>query len=205
MDIFLQNTLTRQKERFVPIDPSLVTIYSCGPTVYSRQHLGNLRSAFLVDLYKNVIKYLGGYPVKHVMNITDVGHLTGDNDGDADHGEDRMEKGARKEGLTARDVAQKYTALYLEDLSLLRIDPFEVMPRATDHIAQQIDMVKKLESKGYTYRIEGDGIYMDTGKVTDYGKLIGTKHLEGLEQGARIDDAGKRNPTDFALRKFNVT
>ena len=205
MDIFLYNTLSHQKEKFVSIDPSLVRIYSCGPTVYSRQHLGNLRSAFLVDLYKNVIKYVGGYAVKHVINITDVGHLTGDNAGDADHGEDRMEKGARKEGVTARDVAQKYIDVYLEDLHLLRIDPFETMPRATDHIAEQISMVKSLEEKGYTYRIEDDGIYMDTAKVTDYGKLIGHKHIEGLEQGVRIEDAGKCNPTDFALRKFNVT
>ncbi len=197
--------MSRQIEEFSPVDETNVTIYSCGPTVYSRQHLGNLRAAFLVDLYKNVIKYIGGYEVKHVMNITDVGHLTGDNEGDADHGEDRMEKGARQQWITARDVAEKFTTIYLEDLALLRIDAFDVMPRATDHIAEQIAMVQELEKKWYTYIIDWDGVYMDTSKVTDYGKLIGKKHMEWLEQWARIDDAGKRNVTDFALWKFNIT
>lgn len=201
MQITLYNTLTRTLEPFVPVNPELVTIYSCGPTVYSRQHLGNLRAAFLVDLYKNVIKYVGWYNVKHVMNITDVGHLTDD----GDHGEDKMEKGARQQWITARDVAEKFTRLYLEDLALLKVDQFDVMPRATDHIAEQIAMIQELEAKGYTYSIAGDGIYMDTSKVDDYGKLIGKKHMEGLEQGARIDDAGKRNATDFALWKFNIT
>jgi cysteinyl-tRNA synthetase len=201
MQITLYNTLTRTLEPFVPVNPELVTIYSCGPTVYSRQHLGNLRAAFLVDLYKNVIKYVGWYQVKHVMNITDVGHLTDD----GDHGEDKMEKGARQQGITARDVAEKFTTIYVDDLSLLKVDQFDVMPRATDHIAEQIAMIQELEAKGYTYSIEGDGIYMDTSKVNDYGKLIGKKHMEGLEQGARIDDAGKRNATDFALWKFNIT
>jgi len=167
--------------------------------------LGNLRAAFLVDLYKNVIKYIGGYTVTHVMNITDVGHLTGDNEGDADHGEDKMEKWARQQGITARDVAEKFTKIYLEDLAALRIDPFDVMPRATDHIAEQIAMVQELEAKWYTYVIENDGVYMDTSKVADYGKLIGKKHMEWIEQWARVDDAGKRNVTDFALWKFNIT
>jgi cysteinyl-tRNA synthetase len=135
------------------------------------------------------------------MNITDVGHLTDD----GDHGEDKMEKGARQQGITARDVAEKFTTIYVDDLSLLKVDQFDVMPRATDHIAEQIAMIQELEAKGYTYSIEGDGIYMDTSKVNDYGKLIGKKHMEGLEQGARIDDAGKRNATDFALWKFNIT
>lgn len=201
MQINLYNTMSRAVEEFVPHDPTRVTIYSCGPTVYSRQHLGNMRAAFLVDLYKNVLKYIWGYPVVHVMNITDVGHLTDD----GDHGEDKMEKGARQQWLTARDVAEKFTNIYLEDLALLKIDQFDVMPRATQHIAEQIAMVQELEAKGYTYIIEGDGVYMDTSKVADYGKLIGKKHMEWLEQWARIDDAGKRNVTDFALWKFNLT
>lgn len=139
------------------------------------------------------------------MNITDVGHLTGDNEGDADHGEDRMEKGARQQGITARDVAEKFTNIYLEDLALLKVEPFDVMPRATDHIAEQITMIQELENKWYTYSIAWDGVYMDTSKVDGYGKLIGKKHMEWLEQWARIDDAGKRNATDFALWKFNIT
>lgn len=212
--------MSRSVEVFSPIDTNMVTMYSCGPTVYSRQHLGNLRSAFLVDLYKNVIKYIGGYAVRHVVNITDVGHLTGDNEGDADHGEDRMEKGARQQGVTAWDVAEMFTKIYLEDLALLKIDSFErvtptsyttmwwsqnLMPRATDHIAEQIAIVQELEKKWLTYIIEGDGVYMDTSTVWDYGKLIGKKHMDGLEQWSRIDDAGKRNATDFALWKFNIT
>ncbi len=205
MQLHLYNTLSRSKELFVPINPDLVTIYSCGPTVYSRQHVGNLRAAFVVDLLKNVVKHIAWYPTKHVMNITDVWHLTGDNEGDADHGEDRMEKGARKEGITARDVAANITQIYMEDLHTLRIDPLDVMPRATDHIPEQISMIQELESKGYTYAIDGDGVYMDTSKIKDYGKLLSAKHLAGLESWARINDAGKRNPTDFALWKFNIT
>ncbi len=205
MQIQIYNTMHRKIEEFFPVHPQRVTIYSCGPTVYSRQHLGNLRAAFLVDLYKNVVKYIGGYTVTHVMNITDVGHLTGDNEGDADHGEDKMEKWARQQGITARDVADKFTKIYLEDLWLLHIDAFEVMPRATNHIAEQIMMIQELEVKGYTYIIENDGVYMDTSKVVDYGKLIGKKHMDWLEQWARVDDAGKRNVTDFALWKFNIT
>jgi cysteinyl-tRNA synthetase len=206
----IHNTLTHQLEIFVPNNPDLVTIYSCGPTVYSRQHLWNLRAAYFVDLLKNVLKHLCKLPVKHVMNITDVGHLTWDNEGDADHGEDRMEKWARQQGTTAREVAQKFTTIYEEDLRLLRIDPFEVMPKATDHIAEQIAMVQELENTWYTYIIPDDGVYMDTSKIdgsttSPYGVLMGEKHLAGLEHGARIADSGKRNPTDFALWKFNTT
>jgi cysteinyl-tRNA synthetase len=139
------------------------------------------------------------------MNITDVGHLTGDNEWDADHGEDRMEKGARQQGITARDVAKKFTGIYMEDLTLLHIDSLEYMPKATDHINEQIAMIKELEDKWYTYTIARDGVYMDTSKVEHYGVLINKKHLENLELWSRIQDAGKKNPTDFALWKFNIT
>ncbi|HMY80636.1 MAG TPA: hypothetical protein PLW93_03190 [Candidatus Absconditabacterales bacterium] len=205
MNLLIYNTLTHQIENFIPIDPTNVSIYSCGPTVYSRQHLGNLRAAYFVDLLKNTIKHIVGYPVTHVMNITDVGHLTGDNEGDADHGEDRMEKGARQQGITARDVAKKFTNIYQEDLQLLHIDDFEYMPKATDHITEQIAMVQDLEVKGYTYVIPGDGVYMDTSKVSDYGILTNQKHIDNISSGSRVHDAGKKNPTDFALRKFNIT
>lgn len=205
MELYIYNTLTRQKELFVPSEPWKVKIYSCGPTVYSTQHLGNLRAVFLIDLLKNTIKYIMWYETTHVMNITDVWHLTWDNEWDADHGEDRMEKWARKEWLTARDVAKKYTDIYMNDLSELRIDAFDTMPKATDHIAEQIAMIQELETKWYTYIIPNDGVYMDTSKVSNYGALIGKKHLEWLEQWARIEDAGKRNMTDFALWKFNIT
>lgn len=205
MEFVIFNTITRKKEIFVPIIPGKVGIYSCGPTVYSEQHMGNMRAVFVVDLLKNALRFVGGYETLHVMNVTDVGHLTGDNDGDADHGEDRMEKGARKEGITAWDVAEKYLAVYMQDLATLRIDSFTVMPKATAHIDEQIAMIQELESKGYTYVIEGDGVYMDTSKIENYDVLVGKKHMEGIEQWARVDDAGKKNPTDFALWKFNVT
>ena len=183
----------------------MVGIYSCGPTVYSTQHIGNLRAAFVVDLLKNTLKYVCGYNTKHVMNITDVWHLTGDNEWDADHGEDRMEKGARNEWITAWDVAKKFTTIYLADLKELRIDEMDEMPRATDHIPQQIAMIQELEVKWYTYIISWDGVYMNTSKMSDYGILVGKKHLEGLQSGARISDDGKLNLTDFALWKFNMT
>lgn len=208
MQIQLYNTLTRCVELFKPIHPPKVGIYSCGPTVYGAPHIGNMRKYFLDDLIKNIIRYLWGYEVTHVVNITDVGHLTGENEGDADHGEDKMEKWARREGLTARDVAKKYEALFHENCRLLKLDHFDVTPRATDHIAEQIDMVSQLESKGYTYTIEWDGIYMDTSKIETYGELMGEnykKHVAGLNAGERIEMGGRRNPTDFALWKFNMT
>jgi cysteinyl-tRNA synthetase len=143
-----------------------------------------------------------------VVNITDVGHLTGENEGDADHGEDKMEKGARREGLTARDVAKKYETLFHENCRQLKLDPFDVTPRATDNIPEQIEMVLQLEKNGYTYTIEGDGIYMDTSKIETYGELMGAnykKNLENLNAGERVDMGGRKNPTDFALWKFNTT
>ena len=145
-----------------------------------------------------------GYPVISVMNITDVGHLVSD----ADDGEDKLEKGARLESSSARDIAKKYEELFLSDIAELNIDPFDVMPRATDHIAEQIALVQALENKGYTYTIEGDGIYMDTSKISDYGKLMGPnykKRLADLNAWERVEMKGKKNPTDFALWKFSPT
>lgn len=141
------NTLTRQKEIFSPIDKNNVRIYSCGPTVYGAPHIGNMRKYFMDDLLKNVIKHILHLPTTHVVNITDVGHLTGENEGDADHGEDKMEKGARREGLTAWDVAKKYEEVFHKDCETLRLEKFDIMPRATDHIAEQIAMIEELESK----------------------------------------------------------
>ena len=205
MKLYLYNTLTKSKEEFIPINSAQVGIYSCGPTVYSAQHLGNMRATFVVDLLKNTLKYPCGYTTKHVMNITDVWHLTGDNEWDADHGEDRMEKGARKEWITAWDVAKKFTDIYLEDLKELRIDDMDVMPRATDHITQQIVMIQELETKWHTYILPWDGVYMDTSTMQNYGILVGQKHLDGIQSGTRVGDSDKRNPTDFALWKFNMT
>ena len=205
----LYNTLTRSKEDFIPLlaDPAnkkdKVWLYSCGPTVYSTPHIGNFRATFTADLIRNTLKYLG-YPVISVMNITDVGHLVSD----ADDGEDKLEKWARLESSSAWDIAKKYEELFLSDIAELNIDPFDVMPRATDHIAEQIALVQTLENKGYTYTIEGDGIYMDTSKISDYGKLMGPnykKRLADLNAWERVEMKGKKNPTDFALWKFSPT
>ena len=145
-----------------------------------------------------------GYPVISVMNITDVGHLVSD----ADDGEDKLEKWARLESSSAWDIAKKYEELFLSDIAELNIDRFDVMPRATDHIAEQIALVQTLENKGYTYTIAGDGIYMDTSKISDYGKLMGPnykKRLADLNAWERVEMKGKKNPTDFALWKFSPT
>ena len=145
-----------------------------------------------------------GYSVISVMNITDVGHLVSD----ADDGEDKLEKWARLESSSAWDIAKKYEELFLSDIAELNIDRFDVMPRATDHIAEQIALVQTLENKGYTYTIEGDGIYMDTSKISDYGKLMGPnykKRLADLNAWERVEMKGKKNPTDFALWKFSPT
>lgn len=212
MQIKLYNTLTREKEDFIPLmqDPNyqgekkdFVGMYSCGPTVYYTPHIGNLRATFTADLIRNVLKYFG-YPVKAVMNITDVGHLVSD----GDEGEDKLEKGAKRDGISAWEVAKKYEEIFLTAMNGLNIQTFDVMPRATEHIAEQIALVQSLEAKGYTYEVPGDGIYMDTSKVEDYGKLMGLnykKRLEDLRAGERVDMKGKKNPTDFALWKFSPT
>ena len=212
MQIKLYNTLTREKEDFIPLmqDPNyqgekknFVGMYSCGPTVYYTPHIGNLRATFTADLIRNVLKYFG-YPVKAVMNITDVGHLVSD----GDEGEDKLEKGAKRDGISAWEVAKKYEEIFLTAMNELNIQTFDVMPRATEHIAEQIALVQHLEAKGYTYEVPWDGIYMDTSKVEDYGKLMGPnykKRLEDLRAGERVDMKGKKNPTDFALWKFSPT
>ena len=184
------NTLTHQKEDFIPLieegKADFVGLYSCGPTAYWSPTIGNYRASFTGDLIRNTLKYICGYPVKAVMNITDVGHLTDD----GDFGEDKLEKGAKRDGISAREVAKKYEKEFMEGISALQIESFDVMPRATEHIDQQIALVKTLEEKGYTYEVPGDGIYMDTSKVDDYGKLMGPnykKRLENLNAGERIE------------------
>ncbi len=201
MDLYIYNTLTRQKELFVPREAGKIKIYSCGPTVYSDPHIGNLRYFWFSGLLGDVCRTLLEYETFHVMNITDVWHLTDD----ADSGEDKMEKWSRREWLSARDIAKKYENNFKTYLEQLRIS-FDAHPRATEYIPEQIDLVQSLEQKGYTYEIPGDGIYMDTSKVADYGKLMWPnykKSIEWLQSGARVDDEGKRNATDFALWKYS--
>ncbi len=198
MSITLYNTLTRSKDEFVPIEPGKVGLYTCGLTVYNYAHIGNLRAYIFEDVLKRAL-HLCGYDVKHVMNVTDVGHLVSD----ADEGEDKMTLGARREGKTAWEIAEFYFQAFRKDLARLHIIEPDVWCKATDNIPEQIDLVRKLEEKGFTYVIEGDGIYFDTSKLADYGKLA-RLDIEGLQAGARIKMiAGKHNPTDFALWKFS--
>ena len=178
-----------------------VGLYSCWPTVYRDPTIGNFRATFTADLIRNTLKLLE-YTVKSVMNITDVGHLVSD----ADEGEDKLEKWSKREGISAWEVAKKYEDVFKEGMRLLHIDEFDSMPRATENIPEQIALVKTLEEKWYTYTVPGDGIYMDTSKVEDYGELMWPnykKRLADLNAGERVNMWGKKNPTDFALRKFS--
>jgi cysteinyl-tRNA synthetase len=197
MKVFLYNSLTRRKEEFVPIRPGEVGLYTCGPTVYNYAHIGNLRTYIFEDILKRVLSF-NGYKVTHVMNITDVGHLTGDRD----MGEDKMEKGARREGKTAWDIAAFYTRAFMQDIGRLNILEPGIWCRATDTIPEQIDLIRTLEEKGFTYRTT-DGIYFDTARVPDYAKLS-NQNLDALQEGARVEkNPEKRNATDFALWKFS--
>ncbi|MFH1583177.1 MAG: cysteine--tRNA ligase [Candidatus Falkowbacteria bacterium] len=195
--LYLYNTLTRKKEEFKPIKKGRVGLYTCGPTVYNYAHLGNLRSYLFEDILKRVLIY-NGYKVKHVMNITDVGHLTGDRD----MGEDKLEVGAKREGKTAREIAEFYTKAFKNDIKKLNILEPDVWCKATEHIKEQINLIKVLEKKGYIYKIS-DGIYFDTSKFKNYTKLS-RQNLEALREGARVEkNDEKKNATDFALWKFS--
>ena len=197
MDLYLYNSLTRQKQLFEPIKTGAVGLYTCGPTVYNYAHIGNLRTYIFEDILKRVLLY-SGYAVKHVMNITDVGHLTGDRD----MGEDKMEAGAAREGKSAWEIADFYTRSFKKDIEHLNILPPDIWVKATDTLPEQIALVKTLEEKGFTYRT-ADGIYFDTSKFKDYTKLS-HQDLEALKEGARVErNPEKRNPTDFALWKFS--
>ncbi len=193
----LYNTLSRKKEKFVPIEGSNAGMYSCGPTVYWYQHIGNLRSYIFADVLKRVLMY-DGFDVRHVINVTDVGHLTSD----ADDGEDKVEKMAKKEGRSATEISHFYFDAFEKDFKKLNlIEPFK-WSWATEHIKEQIDLIKVLEKKEFTYRT-GDGIYFDSSKVADYGKLARLR-LESLEEGKRVSMGEKKNKTDFALWKFSL-
>jgi cysteinyl-tRNA synthetase len=197
----LYNSLSRKVEEFKPINPPRVGMYTCGPTVYSFAHIGNFRTYTTADLLLRTLKY-NGYDVKYIMNLTDVGHLTGDNLGDADTGDDRMEKAAKKEGKTAWEVAQFYTDAFLKDYDLLNLEKPEKFVKATDHIKEQIELVSRLEKKGFTYNTS-DGVYFDTFKFKDYGQL---SDLDKIKEGARVEvNEEKKNPRDFALWKFSKT
>ncbi|NLU31024.1 MAG: cysteine--tRNA ligase [Clostridiaceae bacterium] len=191
----LYNTLTRSKDEFVPMSGNEVGIYSCGPTVYNYAHLGNLRTYVFMDILRRVLKY-NGFKLRHVMNITDVGHLVSD----ADEGEDKMLKGAREQKKTPWEIAEYYTRVFMEDTDALNIEKPEIICKATDHIPEMIAFVEELVKKGYGYETS-DGIYFDISKFPGYGKLSGIS-LEDQMAGARVEvNEEKRHPADFALWK----
>jgi len=196
MALNIYNTNSRKKEKFIPINNQKVGLYTCGPTVYNYAHVGNLRTYVFEDILKRVLLY-NNFSVKHVMNITDVGHLTSD----ADSGEDKMEKGAKAQKKTVWEIAKFYTAAFQKNLGDLNILHPNIWCKATDHIKEQIELIKKIEKNGYTYKT-ADGIYFDTSKFKNYGKLA-RLDIKGLEAGKRIDIKDKKNPTDFALWKFS--
>ena len=190
------NTLTRKKEDFVTADGSnKVRLYSCGPTVYSFAHIGNMRTYVFMDLLRRSLKYVG-YKVKGVMNITDVGHLLSD----GDEGEDKMQKAAKEQQKSPYEIADFYAAAFFEDLKKLNVERPEVCPKATDHVGIMIDFVQKLLEDGFAYETS-DGIYFDISKANEYGKLSGSV-LEDQQAGARVEvNSEKRHPADFAIWK----
>lgn len=191
----LQNTLTGELEEFKPINKDKVGMYNCGPTVYDYAHIGNLRAYVFADILKRTLEF-NGYKVDQVINITDVGHLT-------EGGIDKVEVRAEKEGKEVKDISKFFTQKFFEDLENLNIDISKIhFPKATEHINEKIQLIEKLEKKGYTYKIS-DGLYFDTSKFKDYGKLGGID-IEGLKEGARVDkNKEKKNPIDFALWRLS--
>lgn len=191
----LFNTLTRKKEDFVPLEENKVRMYSCGPTVYNFAHIGNLRTYVFMDVLRRVLKY-NGYTLKHVMNITDVGHLVSD----GDEGEDKMMTAARKQQKSPWEIAEYYTGVFFEDIKALNIETPEIVAKATDNISEMLKFVEGLVEKGFGYET-GDGIYFDIQKFDDYGKLS-RLNLEEQIAGARVEvNEEKRHPADFALWK----
>ena len=202
MDLYLYDTYTHSQRKFEPLHPAPfgqpveVGMYACGPTVYDYAHIGNLRTYVFEDLLRRVLEW-NGYSVRHVVNITDVGHLTSD----ADTGEDKMEKGSLRTGKTAWEIAEFYAEAFKKDLAALNILSPTIWTRATDHISQQIEFIRCIENQGFAYRTS-DGIYFDTTRLKDYG-VMARLDIEGLQAGARVEMGEKRFPTDFALWKFS--
>ena len=193
MYIFFYNTLTKKKELFKSLEPKKVKMYSCGPTVYKDATIGNMRTNLFQDTLRRVLKY-NGYKLKHVMNITDVGHLVSD----GDEGEDKMLKSAREEHKTPMEIAEYYTKLFFKDLKRLNVEIPEVICKATDHIEEMLEMVQKIMENGYAYETS-TAIYFDVSKLDEYGILSGI-NLREQKAGARVEvDPEKRNPYDFAL------
>ena len=196
------NTLGRKKEDFIPLVPGEVKMYSCGPTVYNYAHIGNLRAYVFTDILRKTLKY-EGFKLKQIMNITDIGHLSSD----ADSGDDKMTKGLLREGkdLTLenmRELAEFYTEKFKDDLKSLNIELPDGLYFASDYVQEDIDLIRKLEKKNFTYKTS-DGIYFDTKKMSDYGALWGGKRIHDEEESRITKNPEKKNPEDFALWKFN--
>ncbi len=193
MALQVYNTFGRKKEEFIPIQKGVCSFYGCGPTVYNYAHIGNLRAYVFLDTLDRVLRFLG-YDVNHVMNITDIGHLTGD----ADDGEDKMLNTAKERGQSVLEVAEFYTKAFYDDIDRLNIRRPDIVCKATDHIPEMIALIEKLEKKGHTY-MAGGNLYFDISTFKNYGKLANI-NLDDLKAGARIDvDQNKRNPYDFVL------
>lgn len=193
MDLYFYNTLTKQKEKFEPLDSKEVRIYSCGPTVYKDATIGNMRTNIFQDILRRVLRY-NGYKIKHVMNLTDVGHLVSD----GDEGEDKMLKSAREEHKTPLEIAEHYTKLFFEDLKALNVETPEVVCKATDHINEMLEYVRELIKNGYAYETS-TAVYFDISKLDKY-PVLSNLNLEEQKAGARVEvDKEKKNPYDFAL------
>lgn len=192
--IFFTNSLSGKKELFAPLKAGFVTLYSCGPTVYDRVHIGNLRSYVFSDTVARVL-LTAGYRVRRVINITDVGHMVGD----TDLGEDKMAAGAKRERATPKQIADRYASAFMEDIRVLNVNTSDILfPRATEYIKEQIAMIQTLEEKGFAYRLP-DGVYFDTSRFAAYGALGGIADVE-QQEGARVAIVrGKRHPHDFVL------
>lgn len=199
----IYNSLTRRIEEIEPISKGKIGLYTCGPTVYDTATVGNFRTYILSDLMVRSLRNFG-YDVTYAMNVTDVGHLTGDNEGDADTGEDRMEKGAKREGESAWDIAAKYTAEFQEHMKKLNMIPPNYLLKATEHVQEQIDLVKRLEDAGFTYATT-DGVYFNTKAYEKMGFKYGElSTLDEVREGARVQpNPEKRDKRDFALWKFS--
>jgi cysteinyl-tRNA synthetase len=196
MTLRLFDTYSRQVREFKPLQPPRVGLYACGLTVYDYAHIGNLRTYIFEDILRRTLE-AHGYEVLHVQNITDVGHLVSD----ADEGEDKMEKGSRRTGKSAWEIAEYYTAAFQADLEALNVLEPHIWPRATEHIAEQVALIQCIEDQGLAY-YTSDGIYFDTSRLPSYGHLA-RLDVAGLQAGARVELGEKRNPTDFALWKFS--
>ena len=195
-DLKLYDSYRRKVCRFEPIQGNQVGMYACGPTVYDYAHIGNLRTYIFEDVLRRTLEFRG-YQVRHVINITDVGHLTSD----ADSGEDKIEEGSRRTGRSAWEIARQYTRAFQDDLQELNILPPAVWCRATEHIAEQINDIAEIERRGFTY-ITSDGVYFDTSRLKNYGHLA-RLDTAGLAAGSRVDIGEKKHATDFALWKFS--